>query len=211
MGILILVLEIIGTVVFSISGALTGMKKNMDVFGVAFLGWVTAMGGGVLRDVILGNTPPVAFREPTNSVIAISVAVIAFFIARRHLVNKHPVLWDRLLFIMDTLGLAIFTVVGVKVAYGVITEHRLFLTVCVGVLTGVGGGVLRDVLAGNIPYIFVKHIYACASIAGAIVCALLWRWSGETAAVLSGAAVIVVIRCISAHYRLSLPKMDNRR
>ncbi len=100
-----------------------------------------------------------------------------------------------------------FTVVGIQTAYSVSTGRGAFLVVFVGVITGVGGGVLRDVLAGEKPYIFVKHIYACASIAGAVACVIIWRFN-STAAVIAGAAIVFVVRLLAAHFRWSLPKAN---
>ena len=193
MDILIFAFEIIGTVAFSVSGAMTGLKKNMDIFGVMILGVVTAIGGGVTRDLILGITPV--------------TAIITFLPAIRRLLTSNQHVHDFVLLILDSLGLGVFTVVGIQTAYSVSTGRGAFLVVFVGVITGVGGGVLRDVLAGEKPYIFVKHIYACASIAGAVACVIIWRFN-STAAVIAGAAIVFVIRLLAAHFRWSLPKAD---
>ena len=108
--------------------------------------------------------------------------------------------------VMDSLGLGVFTVVGIQRAYTA-TDHRgMFLLVFVGVVTGVGGGLMRDVMAGNTPYIFVKHVYASASIIGAILCAALWQPLGGTAAMIIGASVILTVRLLAAHYHWSLPR-----
>ena len=107
---------------------------------------------------------------------------------------------------MDSIGLGLFTVVGVQVATAAMPERNLFLITFVGVLTGVGGGILRDVFAGNTPYIFIKHFYACASIIGAWTCALLWPYTGSVPAMIAGAALTVVLRLLAAHFRWSLPK-----
>ena len=109
---------------------------------------------------------------------------------------------------MDAVGLGIFTVVGVQCAYEHSAQYSMFLLVFVGLITGVGGGVLRDVFSGERPYIFVRHFYACASIAGAIVCVGLWKRAGANLAMLLGAALVVILRLLAAHYRWSLPKSD---
>ena len=108
---------------------------------------------------------------------------------------------------MDTLGLGIFTVVGINTAWNTSNEFGHFLLVFVGVITGVGGGVLRDMLAGNTPYIFVKHVYACASLAGAIVCVYTWDYIGMTRAMIDGTVVVVLIRLFSAHFKWNLPRI----
>lgn len=155
--------EMLGTIAFAASGAVLGVRKGLDVFGVCFLGLTTACGGGMVRDVLLGNTPPAAFQNPTASAVAVVTSLIMFLS-------------------------------GVR-----------YLLVFVGVLTGVGGGLLRDVMAGDMPYIFVKHIYACASLVGAVICGVLRQPAGEMTAMLAGAAAVFAIRCLSAHYRWNLP------
>ena len=196
--------EIIGTIAFAVSGALTAMRKNMDVFGVIILAMTTAVGGGILRDLILGIQPPGTFGHPVYGIVATATAVILFFPAVRRLLGRNITVYHRIMLFMDSVGLGIFTVVGIQTAF----EHgnrNIFLLVFVGVLTGVGGGVIRDVLAGDTPYIFVKHIYACASIAGAVLCAALWPIN-RLAAFAGGAALILLIRFLAATFRWSLPR-----
>ena len=108
--------------------------------------------------------------------------------------------------LMDSAGLGIFTVMGVRVAWHCAENPSLYLLVFVGAVTGVGGGLMRDIMAGDTPYIFVKHIYACASLAGALLCGLLWQTAGEMTSMLAGAGLVFAIRCLSAHYRWNLPK-----
>ena len=202
----LLILEIIGTVAFAVSGAMTGLAKKMDIFGVAILGLTTAVGGGVIRDLILGLTPPAMFTNPIYAAVAAVVSVIAFLPAVRRWLTAYGRVRDVLMLVMDSLGLGVFTVVGIQRAYTA-TDHRgLFLLVFVGVVSGVGGGLLRDVMAGQTPYIFVKHVYASASIIGAILCAALWAPLGATAAMILGASVILTIRLLAAHYHWSLPR-----
>ena len=202
----ILILELAGTMAFAASGAITALKKGMDLFGVCILGLTTAVGGGVIRDVILGNTPPATFLNPIYASVALVTSLVLFLPRIRHLLMWDQRHYDLSMLILDSLGLGIFTVVGIRIAWRSTAEPTLFLLVFVGVVTGVGGGVLRDVMAGDTPYIFVKHIYACASLAGALVCAGLWRPAGEVAAILAGAGVVVLIRFLSAHYRWNLPR-----
>lgn len=194
MDIVRLVLVIIGTVAFAISGAILGVQKKMDVFGVAVLGITTAVGGGILRDVLLGITPAAALRDPIYVAIALVTSVMAFLPpVRRFLTGDHPYV-EKLLLWADSAGLAIFTVNGIQVAYQHGFGENHFLVLFVAVLTGVGGGVIRDMFCGERPYIFVKHIYACASIAGAVICIVLWQPLGEGAATLCGAVIVFLIR-----------------
>jgi uncharacterized membrane protein YeiH len=202
----LLILEIIGTVAFAVSGAMTGLSKKMDIFGVVILGLTTAVGGGMIRDLVLGLTPPAMFTNPIYAAVAAVVSVIVFLPAVRRWLTAYGRVREILMLVMDSLGLGVFTVVGIQRAYTA-TDHRgLFLLVFVGVVTGVGGGLLRDVMAGQTPYIFVKHVYASASIIGAILCAALWAPLGATMAMILGASVILAIRLLAAHYHWSLPK-----
>ena len=126
----------------------------------------------------------------------------------RHALIKNRSLFDGTLRIMDTLGLGIFTVLGIRTTMLQTQEHQIFLLIFVGVITGVGGGVLRDVLSGNMPYIFVKHIYACASLVGAAVCAMLWEVVPANLAMILGAGIVIAIRLLSARFRWNLPRVE---
>lgn len=206
----IFIMEIIGTIAFASSGAMVGIQKEMDIFGVAVLGMTTAVGGGMIRDLILGVTPPVMFQDPVYAIVAIVVSCLVFFAiaANRHLPESHLyVLYEKLMLFCDSLGLGIFTVVGVNAALNMEYETTGFLQVFVGVLTGVGGGCVRDMMAGNTPYIFVKHVYASASIIGALSCVFLTRAFGELTGMLVGAALVLLIRCLAAHYKWNLPRI----
>ena len=204
-NILVFVLELIGTAAFAVSGAIVGIKKRMDLFGVIVLGVCTAVGGGIVRDLILGITPPAAFQSPGYALTAITVSALVFLPPVRRLLHWREKLYDTALLIFDAIGLGIFTVIGVQTAYIATGELNAFLAIFVGVVTGCGGGVLRDMFAGTPPYIFVKHFYATASIIGAVVCLLLWN-IGQMPAMLIGAAVTLTLRLLAAHYRWSLPK-----
>ena len=202
----ILIFELVGTVAFAASGAMTGIKKNMDIFGVCILALTTAVGGGVIRDLILGNTPPATFQDPIYATVAVLTSLVLFLPRVRRLLMWDQALFDLVLFLMDTAGLGIFTVVGIRTAYAHVPQATVFLLVFVGVITGVGGGLLRDMMAGDTPYIFVKHVYASASLAGALVCGLLWHYAGEMGSMLAGGGLVILIRVLSAHYRWNLPK-----
>ncbi len=198
--------EIIGTVAFAASGAIVALKKEMDIFGVAILGLFTAVGGGVIRDMILGNTPPAVFKDPVYALVAIITSIIIFLPSVRGLLKKSPKVYDIVMLIMDSVGLGIFTVVGIQTAKSVNPDSGYFLLVFVGIVTGVGGGLLRDICAGVTPYIFVKHFYACASLLGSMLCAFLWDYTSESIAMISGASAVLVLRILAAKFRWSLPK-----
>jgi len=200
MEIIVTIFEIIGTIAFAMSGAWTAIEKKMDIFGVAIIGMTTAIGGGVVRDLILGNTPPVAFREYWYAAIALATSLVVFlpFIRKRMLDLNHPIN-----VFVDALGLATFTVVGIQIS--MTSSDLKFLAVFVGVITGVGGGVLRDIFVGKQPKIFVKHFYACASLVGAMITVILWPLNNLISMII-GAIIIVVLRMLASIYKWSLPK-----
>ncbi|MBR2743291.1 MAG: TRIC cation channel family protein [Clostridia bacterium] len=204
---MIFFLEIIGTIAFAISGAVVGIQKKMDVFGVTILAMATAVGGGIIRDVILSVTPPAAFRAPVYALSAFGVGIAVFIIEAAHLFENKPKSYDTVLLWMDSIGLGIFTVSGMQAASSAVEGANAFLLVSVGVITGVGGGILRDVLAKSIPFIFVKHFYATASIIGAVVCVVLWRFWDEVPSMFVSAGLIVALRIIAARYRWKLPRI----
>lgn len=201
---ILFVLEIFGVVSFAISGAIVGVEKKMDVFGVAILRLTTAV-GGILRDLILGITPPSAFQDPSFAVTAIAVSLIVFIPGIRSGAARRKKTYDRLMLLMDSVGLGLFTVVSVQIAREAIPDANNFLVTFVGVLTGIGGGIMRDLFAGHVPNIFVKHFYASASLIGAWICALLWPVCSEAVSMIAGASVTILLRLLAAHYRWSLP------
>ena len=205
---LLFIFEILGTVSFAVSGAMTALRHKMDVFGVAILGLVTAVGGGVIRDLVLGITPPGTFSNPVYSLVAIFTSIVIFLPSVRRILTKKQWLYDHILRLMDSVGLGIFTVVGIRVAIEASYGSNVFLLLFVGVITGTGGGILRDVLAGDTPYIFVKHFYATASLIGAAIYIAVLHYFGETLAMMIGASVIVVLRFLAAHYKWSLPHAE---
>ena len=200
------IFEIIGTIAFAVSGSGLALQKNMDIFGVCVMGIITACGGGVMRDLFLGRFPPVMFCQPVYVLVSIGVAAILFLPFVRGFLAKRKQAYERVLLAADSLGLGIFTAAGVAATVEAGYGDSIFFAVFLGSITGVGGGVIRDVLAGLPPYIFVKHIYACASIAGAVLCVALWRLLGQTLSMIACCALVLVIRLLAAKYRWSLPK-----
>lgn len=205
MDILIIIFEVIGTVAFAISGALTAMKKHMDIFGTCVLGVTTAVGGGMIRDTILGLTPVSALVHPEYLLLAAIVSVIVFL----PFVNKQIFLkqkaFDIIFLVADSIGLGTFTAYGFMVAVNN-GFSDWFLLMFVAVITGVGGGVMRDIFAMQEPLIFVKHVYAIASIIGAIACYFVYLYVDINVAIVVCFAVIFVIRLLSAHFRWKLPR-----
>ncbi len=201
------ILELIGTVAFSISGAMTAIRKQMDVFGVVFLGTVTAVGGGALRDLMIGVTPPSCFQNPRFLVVAIVTAFLFFLPFVRQPALRHYKTFDALLFLSDSVGLGVFAVSGVQAALAVSGQFSIVLLLFVGMLTGTGGGILRDILAGDTPYIFIKHVYAMAAVAGAVLYLILLELQVSMfVAYPLSAAVVVVMRVLAARFKWNLPR-----
>lgn len=208
----IFILELIGTVAFASSGAMIAIEKKMDIFGVNVLGATTAVGGGIMRDIILGLTPPGAFSHPVYVLVAALTSTILFVIAYAKPTAFESRVktdyYDKLMFWCDTAGLGIFTVVGIQAAVRAVGGENVFFFVFIGTLTGVGGGVLRDIMAGETPYILVKHIYACATIAGGIVCVVGRTAFGEAYGTILGLAATVLLRFLAAHFRWNLMRVS---
>ena len=208
----IFILELIGTVAFASSGAMIAIEKKMDIFGVNVLGATTAVGGGIMRDIILGLTPPGAFSHPVYVLVAALTSTILFVIAYAKPTAFESRVktdyYDKLMFWCDTAGLGIFTGVGIQAAVRAVGGENVFFFVFIGTLTGVGGGVLRDIMAGETPYILVKHIYACAAIAGGIVCVVGRTAFGEAYGTILGLAATVLLRFLAAHFRWNLMRVS---
>ena len=208
----IFILELIGTVAFASSGAMIAIEKKMDIFGVNVLGATTAVGGGIMRDIILGLTPPGAFSHPVYVLVAALTSTILFVIAYAKPTAFESRVktdyYDKLMFWCDTAGLGIFTVVGIQAAVRAVGGENVFFFVFIGTLTGVGGGVLRDIMAGETPYILVKHIYARAAIAGGIVCVVGRTAFGEAYGTILGLAATVLLRFLAAHFRWNLMRVS---
>ena len=208
---LLVIFDFIGTVAFAISGAITGIHKKMDIFGVNILAIITACGGGLTRDIVMGNFPPQMFIDPFYVVVAAIIANIVFFLMyyRKGVPVKFSGIYDKGLFISDTLGLAAFMVDGVMIGANFGYEDDLFLLVFLGFITGVGGGVLRDVLSNQMPAIFVKHVYALPVIVGGIVMVimhdLMHTWS---AAMVISFALVILLRFMARHFLWNLPKVE---
>ncbi len=208
MNTVIFIIEILGTIAFAISGVIVGKEKNMDLFGVCMLGITTGCGGGVIRDVIIGNTPPAMFVNPVYALVALATSLIICVPIVSKLLGRLKTAGEVFLQVLDAVGLGGFTVVAVVNCHAIFPDN-IFLMVFVGCVTGCGGGVLRDIFAGDIPYIFRKHIYASASILGALLCALLITPLGSTAATIICLVLIMVIRFAAAYYKLNLPRIHN--
>lgn len=207
-----MVFEILGTISFAFSGAMVGIRRGMDLFGVIALGVVTALGGGMVRDVILGNIPPMMFRDSTLPIYAVVSSVLLFlvFYIRFDIIGSK---WMRrielVMMLFDALGLGAFTVTGITTAVGMGYKQK-FLLLFVGVMTGVGGGAIRDVFASEIPAIFREQIYAVASFLGALTYIYLIGVVNLNLVMMLAFMVVVMIRLMAITFDMHLPRIDRR-
>ena len=205
-----ILLEIIGTIAFSVSGAFVGVKAKLDIFGVLFVGCVTSVGGGIMRDLLIGVTPPNIFSNLYILLIALVTATIVFIIAYvyRKKFDEVREKIEHVNNIFDAIGLATFSVMGTEIAFAEGLSANPVLSVLLGLLTGVGGGMIRDVLTSTTPYIFKKHVYALASIGGATIYYVLRLYvPGELLPTIVSMLFVVLIRMLATKYRWSLPKV----
>ena len=199
--------DMIGTVAFAVSGALVGVSRKMDIFGMAVLALATAIGGGVIRDVLLGYFPPNSLRNVVyvTVVLAVTFIVFAIYNSRYHRNIMGPRSKASYLF-ADALGLASFTVTGASAGYTLYPDLPIFI-VLLGTITAVGGGILRDMLAQRVPSVLKEDVYALPSIIGGIAYYLLviGDWSGQ--AVYGAFTIVLVIRLLAIKYHWSLPRV----
>jgi len=202
--------EYLGVVAFAVSGAMLAIRKGMDLFGVIVLGLFTAVGGGLFRDLVLGIIPPQMLRDPTFALISIVTSTIFFAILyffRKEPSERSKNLYRALLLYTDAVGLGVFTVIGVDTAMRTYPNGNLFATLFVALLTGTGGGILRDIMAGETPSVLVRHIYAVASLIGALVYLLARTWLTEIPSTILSTVVVVIIRGLASHYRWNFPRI----
>jgi uncharacterized membrane protein YeiH len=196
----ILIIDLLGTAVFAISGAFSAMDKKLDVFGVLVLAFVTAIGGGTIRDVLIGNMPVTWLRDLITPVTIVAAGVAAVFF--RGLFRNLP----KTLLFFDSLGLGLFTITGIQ--KGLTAGIHPFLCVALGTITGCFGGVLRDLLLREIPVLFRKEFYATASIAGGSLYFLLLQWISPPFAQICAIICIFVLRTFAVRYNWRLPPFE---
>ena len=206
--------ELIGTIAFAASGAMLAIDRDLDLFGIIFLGIITACGGGIMRDVVLGDLPPNAFRDSSFVLVAGITSLLVFLYAylkgARYWRQRERI--DHYINLLDALGLGIFSVIGARAAMQQGFAGNTFLCVMMGMSTGVGGGILRDLLIRSIPAVLHKRIYAVASIAGAyIYCFLLNIGLANPLSVLAGMVITFIIRMLATHYLWDLPVVHHER
>lgn len=195
---MIYLLDLFGTAVFAIAGSLAAGKKHMDIFGVLVVAFATALGGGTLRDVILGSHNVFWISDTAYILVAFCASVLTFALAR--IFTRR----NKILQVADAFGLAIFTVIGTQKAAALGASP--IICVIMGMTTGVAGGMIRDLLLGEIPLILRAEIYATASLCGAAAfVALLYLSLAENINIFVSVAVTLTLRLAAIHWKLSLP------
>jgi uncharacterized membrane protein YeiH len=204
MELLLFIIEILGLAVFSASGAMVAGARRMDLFGVLVLGLVTALGGGTIRDLLLQQ--PVAWvKDPTLLIVPTLAAAAVFFIP---VLRKAP---QRPFLIIDAMGLALFTIVGTQKALNLPTPAPVIIAILMGMTTGVAGGILRDVLSGNVPLIFLKEIYATASLAGATMFWVATYFKVDPMVSIFAAIILTLaLRLAAIQWNFSLPVWNEK-
>ncbi|MGJ8667218.1 MAG: trimeric intracellular cation channel family protein [Patiriisocius sp.] len=196
---LLLIIDFLGTIAFSVSGALTAMKKRLDPFGIFIIAFVTALGGGTLRDVLLDVN--ITWMRDLTFVYVIAIATLLAVLFRKKLgyIRKS-------LFLFDTIGIALYTVIGVE--KGIAADLPPLICIALGTMTACFGGVIRDILCNEIPVIFRKNIYATACILGGVSYFILLKTSmtADFIVIISG-SVVIVIRLLAVTFNLSLPSI----
>ncbi|MBR5202414.1 MAG: trimeric intracellular cation channel family protein [Clostridia bacterium] len=207
------VIESIGVIAFSISGAMVAIRRKTDLFGVILLAIITTLGGGLTRDVIFSFSPPAFFNSKEYLLLSAIVSVIVFLFARKfsntYLQNETKI--EHINDIFDALGLGIFAVMGVKVAFEQGYENNALISITCGMLTCICGGMLRDVLTNSTPFVLVKRIYAIAAIAGASIYYLLYMYVKDVGiedsfAMIIGLTVTFVLRVLAMAFKWNMPK-----
>ena len=199
---IIYALDIAGTFAFAISGALVAMKKKFDLFGVIIIAFVTAVGGGMMRDVLI-NAHPINWIGDINYIWTILIAVAVTFLFRSKIAPLR-----KTMFLFDTIGISVFTLLGLE--KGLAYDLHPFIALVMGMVSAVFGGVLRDVLTRKVPLIFKKEIYASACLAGGVVYLILANFKiNDNLHFVIPAIVIFIIRTIAVKYELELPKVKD--
>ena len=205
MEICFLVFQIIGITAFAFSGALTAKNNGMDIFGACMLGMITTVGGGIMRDIALGKFPPTALQAPWMALLAILLSAFYFIFPFKKIhSSKLSKLGSVSVAAADSVGLAAFTIIGVDTALNILPQANIFTLIFAGTITGIGGGIVRDVLSGNKPLVFVTDFYACASILGAAVYILLLLFSNVIIASIVEIIFVLLVRFLAIKFHWNL-------
>ena len=197
---IIYLIDILGTFAFAISGALVALDKKFDIFGVVIIAFITAVGGGMLRDILI-NAHPINWIGDLNYLYTIFSAVIFTFLFKSKIAYL-----SKTLFLFDTIGISVFTLLGLQ--KGLSYDLHPLVALIMGMISAVFGGVLRDVLTAKVPLIFEKEIYASACLAGGVMYLILNHFRvQENINFIISALVVVIIRVVAVRFSLELPKI----
>lgn len=198
----IYVIDILGTFAFAVSGALVALDKKFDMFGVLIIAFVTAVGGGMLRDVLI-DAHPINWIGNLDYLYTIFIAVVFTFLFKSKIAHL-----SKTMFLFDTIGISVFTLLGLE--KGLSFNLHPIIALIMGVISAVFGGVLRDVLTNKVPLIFEKEIYASACLAGGVIYLILNYFKvEENINFIISAAVVAIIRVIVVRFHLELPKIKD--
>ncbi len=193
-------IDILGTIAFAISGVLVAMDKKLDLFGVFIIAFVTAVGGGTLRDLLIGNTPVIWMRESVYVVTILGAVIFAILLRERLRYLRKS------LFLFDTIGIGLYTMVGLE--KGLQAELSPIMCIALGTITASFGGVIRDILCNEIPVIFRKEIYATACILGGISYFLVRKLPiVDEYVYVIGFSIVIIIRLLAVKYKIALPSI----
>lgn len=201
------IFDMTGTIAFAVSGAVVGISRRMDIFGITVLAVLTAVGGGMVRDVLVGIFPPTVLKEGTGLIVAVITALlVAAVYTRYHISGRGK---RRFLFffnVSDTIGLASFTVTGAVTGLYQMPQYHYVLPIMLGLITAVGGGMLRDLMGQRMPVVLRSDIYAVASLVGGLCLCLTWFFVSPDFAPVVGFTVTIVLRAMALHYGWQLPR-----
>lgn len=208
LDITLIIIEWLGIAAFSIAGAMVGIDKKLDVFGVIICGITTSIGGGIIRDVLLGLTPPRMFVDFTylvfSSICAFAVFVIVKSLKEIYIKNHRHI--ENIINIFDALGIGVFSVVGSQIAIDAGHISNPFIVLFSGTISCIGGGMLRDITCADIPFFFKKRIYALACIAGSLTYYLSYVYLNDITAIILGFFITVIIRLLATFFKWNMPK-----
>ena len=200
----IYVLDLFGTMAFAVTGAFKAIEHKADIVGIIILATITGLAGGTIRDVVFGKTLPNSLIDPTYVIITVISAIVWFLLYSK--MKKH---WNVFLK-FDALGLGVFTVIGATFAYNLFGMNFLIIVLS-GMLTAIGGGILRDVFVNQTPIVFVKELYASASFIGAITFYFTLLITNEVyAATILGIILTTGLRLVAMKYNWNLPRVKSR-
>ncbi len=197
--------EMVGTIAFAISGAVVGIRRNMDVFGIVVLSILTAVGGGMIRDVLAGYTPPAALENPGNLLLSILTAMgLSLYFALFGMRGRKKRIMIYCYALADMIGLASFTVTGTLTGLSQGEPHSFLYPLMLGMLTAVGGGILRDLMAQRVPVVLVADVYATASLAGSLLMCLCWHYISRELAPWICVMCVVALRIMAIKFKWRL-------